>query len=76
LALVEYLVRNTGKRPDATRKPQSHDENMVTDPEPAVSRAITSDLLALGRALNAPKAVQSADFERVPDHEDEPSITP
>jgi hypothetical protein len=49
---------------------------MVTDPEPAVSRAITSDLLALGRALNAPKAVQSADFERVPDHEDEPSITP
>ena len=65
IALLEYLVRDTGQKSGAGAKSQSVGLGQVIEPDPPATETATSDLLALGQALNMQKQVQSTDSERV-----------
>jgi hypothetical protein len=53
LAVLEYLVRGTGRKAGADAKSKPAMIGGVIDPGPVATEAATSDLLALGQALNA-----------------------
>jgi hypothetical protein len=59
VAVLEYLARGTRQKSDSGVKTESE--------------TATSDLLALGQALNTQTMGKAADFERVPDQAKAPS---
>lgn len=65
IALLEYLVRDTGQKSGDSAKPHSTGLVQVIEPESPAADTATSDLLALGQALNMQEQVQAPDSERV-----------
>jgi hypothetical protein len=66
LVVLEFLVRDTKSKSSAAPKMDSTGPANVIDPRPAVAETATSDLLALGQALNANNDAQSIDLPGVP----------
>jgi hypothetical protein len=64
IAVLEYLVRETGQKSKGVKSP-SIGLGQVIHPDPPAAETATSDLLALGRALNVQKQAHSAEFEGV-----------
>jgi hypothetical protein len=67
VAILEYLVRGTGQKSGLRAEAESTSIGNVIDPGPVATETATSDLLALGHALNAQRSGKSTDCEQVPE---------